>query len=332
MTTDWPERLDEPVPLKRWRLAPLIMRLSGGFVIAFHDIAPQRLAEFVDGLGPARVVPLTELVRRRKEGKASFGLFAITVDDGAGENVRGLARLFHAREWPATFYLPTNYLDTKEPMAFQLWWRLKPLLPRKVTSLRSGTIDFSRPGAIEALSKRLERMWYRERLESYLPLTLELVDVVARHMGIDKNNLKGPAPISWPEVTELSRGGLIQFESHGVSHTSLSALTEDEIVFELRHSQRVIQDHTGLPCRHLCYPFGSRESIGPLAPMLARHFYDSAVTMRLGSVDLADPWLLPRIPLYPENSLLFARMKVLLKCTFLSAPWRKSNLRAIEWP
>jgi len=40
--------------------------------------------------------------------------------------------------------------------------------------------------------------------------------------------------------------------------------------------------------------------------------------MTLGSVDGANRWLLPRIPLYPENSTRFAHMKILLKCTPLN--------------
>jgi len=52
----------------------------------------------------------------------------------------------------------------------------------------------------------------------------------------------------------------------------------------------------------------------------AARFYDSATTMSLGHVDFASPWLLPRIPLYPENSTLFARVKILLKCSTIKAP------------
>ena len=87
-------------------------RFSGGFVLAFHEIPPARVAEFVDCLEPSKVVSLTELVQRTKAGKSTSGLFAITIDDGVGENVRALSRLFIACEWPATFYLPTDYLDT----------------------------------------------------------------------------------------------------------------------------------------------------------------------------------------------------------------------------
>src|SRR5437879_3279613 len=140
-------------------LQRVLVRLSGGFVIALHDIPPERLADFVDGMRPAQPIPLSELVQRRKDGKSSLGLFAITVDDGVGDNVRALAPLFRARAWPATFYLPTRYIDTGEPMAFQWWWCLKPLLPRRTLELKSGTVDLSHPGALEDLSKKLEGLW-----------------------------------------------------------------------------------------------------------------------------------------------------------------------------
>lgn len=297
-------------------LRRLMLRFSGGFVIALHDMPPERLASFVDAFWPARPVPLPELVMRNKQGKATTGLFAITVDDGVGDNVRALAQIFRAHGWPATFYLPTDYIHTGRLMPFQWWWRLKSLLPRKKLHLKSGPIDLSNPIELEAFSKKVQATWRRERPEAYFPLIMELAEIVSRETGMTMDELERPdAPIPWPEVTRLSRDELIQFESHSVSHSPMAALTEQELVFEMRRSQEVLEEHTSRPCRHFCYPFGSPESIGELAPAVARRFYDSATTMSLGSVDGADPWLLPRIPLYPENSVFFARMKLLLKCT-----------------
>jgi len=307
-------------------LRRLMLRFSGGFVLALHDMPPERLAVFIDAFWPFRPVPLSELVIRSKQGKPSTGLFAITVDDGVGGNVRALAQIFRARGWPATFYLPTDYIHTGRLMPFQWWWRLKPLLPRKNIQLKSGPMDLSNPVEIETLSKRVQGLWRRERPEVYLPLIMELAGIVSRETGLTMDELQGPdAPIPWHEVACLSREELIGFESHGVSHIAMSALTEEELVFEMRRSQEVLEEHTSRPCRHFCYPFGGSESIGALAPAVARRFYDSATTMSLGSVEGADPWLLPRIPLYPKNSVLFARMKVLLKCTSLNALGKKSK-------
>jgi peptidoglycan/xylan/chitin deacetylase (PgdA/CDA1 family) len=286
-------------------------------VLAFHEISPERLAELVDGLHPLQAVHLAELVERSKQRKSTSGLFAITVDDGVGENVRKLEQLFRVRGWPATFYVPTQYLDSGESMVFQ-WWRwLKPLLPRKRLHLGSGIVDLSPPGAVEEWSKKMEQLWHTQRLASYLPLTMELVEMVLREGGLTRAEVQPALPITWEEVAELSKNDLIRFESHGVSHAAMSSLTDDELEFEMKHSRDLVTEHTGHRCRHLAYPFGSWQSIGVRAAAAAERLYDSAGTMSLGPVDHANPWLLPRIPLYPENSTLVVRLKILLKCNTL---------------
>ena len=290
---------------------------SGAFVLAFHEISPERVAELVESLQPFQAVHLSELVERNKQRKSISGLFAITIDDGVGENVRKLTQLFRAKAWPATFYIPTHYVDSGESMVFQ-WWRwLKPLLPRRRLELSCGVIDLSTPGAVEAVSKKMELLWHTQRLESYLPMTMELAEIVLREGGLTKAAIQPAPPITWAEVEELSKHDLIRFESHGVSHAAMSSLTEDELAFEMKHSRDLVTEHTGRRCRHLAYPFGSWQSIGMRAVAAAERWYDSAVTMSLGPVDSANPWLLPRIPLYPENSTLVAQLKILLKCSTL---------------
>jgi peptidoglycan/xylan/chitin deacetylase (PgdA/CDA1 family) len=293
-------------------LQRFIMESSGGFVLAFHEIPPDRLAELVECLLPAKPVSLSEIVERTKLRKTTSGLFAITVDDGVGENVRALSRLCVAKQWPVTFYLPTQYIDTAEGMAFQWWRRLKGFLPHKRIELTSGPIDLSTPGAVDQLSRKMEVLWHTQRLHVYYHLTMELVELVSRQCGMDA--IMPPAPITWSEVEALSKNELIRFESHGVSHAAMSTLTGEELAFELKHSRDVVSEHTGRPCRHLAYPFGSPQSIGNRAAVAAERFYDSASTMSMGRVDASHPWLLPRIPLYLENSTRFARLKVFLKC------------------
>jgi len=289
------------------------MRHSGGVILVFHDIDPECAVGFVDCIGRMRIVHLDEIVERARQGKSNAGLVAITVDDGVGDTVRELARVFKARGWPATFYLPTHYIDTGSGIAFQLWRKLKPFLPRSVVRLPSRTIDLSAPRAVEELERSLALSWYTMPPESYLGLTGELREFVEAEVGVDAAVLAPPSPITWAEVEELSKCDLIRFESHSVSHGSMSAMSEEDLRAEMRQSRDFISEHTGRECRHLAYPFGSAESIGRLAPSIAREYYESATTMSLGYVDGASRWLLPRIPLYPENSRLVARLKVVLK-------------------
>jgi peptidoglycan/xylan/chitin deacetylase (PgdA/CDA1 family) len=295
----------------------IIARSSRGFILAFHDIEADRMERFLDALSPIRPVHLSELVSRSKSGKSTAGLCAITVDDGVGTTVSALSRICKNRSWPITFFLPTGNLDTHEGIAYQWWRQIKPLLPGRLVELPSGTWDFSRPELVSELSSTLERLWHSAPEEAYRPFLMGLVQAIAEAHGLQTDQLAPPKPVSWPDVAKLSRDHLIRFESHGVSHVAMSALSDDELALEMKRSRDRVSDHTGRSCRHLAYPFGGSQSIGALAPVIARRFYDSAVTMSLGHVDAADPWLLPRIPLYPENSVLLARLKVALRCSRL---------------
>ncbi|HLI86683.1 MAG TPA: polysaccharide deacetylase family protein [Bryobacteraceae bacterium] len=286
-----------------------------GFILCFHEISPRRFSELIGSLRGFRAVHLNELTARARAGKSTAGLFAITVDDGVGDNVRGLSAALVSHGWPGTFYLPTGYLDSGMGMPFQWFFKLRPLLPGKVFRLKSEVLDFRSRGAVARLSERLETLWRTQPLDAYWPLITELVDTVERDCTVSRKALEPPAPISWPEVSALSRSELIRFESHGVTHIAVSALKEDELDREMQRSRERIEQHTGRPCRHFCYPFGSAEAIGSHAPRAVRRFYDSAVTLSMGPVDDADPWLLPRIPLYEKNSRLFVGLKIALKCT-----------------
>ena len=288
---------------------------AGGYVLAFHDITAGKFESLVDGLRPAEAIPLSELVLRSKQGKSTSRLFAITVDDGVGDTVRDLVKKCTVRGWPVTFYLPVQYLEFRNGMIFQWWRNIEPFLPRAILNLPSGRLDLTRPGSVHRLAKEMEALWHGERMECYAMRTMELASYVADQEGVTLDDIKPPAPISWSEVAEISKNDLIRFESHGVTHAAMSALTLQELNHEMAFSRDLIARYTGRPCCHLAYPFGSPRGIGPYAAETARKYYDSAATLTLGTIDSCNFWLLPRIPLYPRNSRLFARLKVLLKCT-----------------
>lgn len=305
----------------------LANRFTGGFILAFHEIRPARFVELVDCLEGFRAITLSELVDRSRSGKSTSGLFAITVDDGVGENVRGLARALVSHGWPGTFYLPTGYVDSGWGMPFQWWYKLEPFLPRRVIVLKSETLDLRPRGAVRDLWLRMEALWRTRPRDAYLPLIMELADYVQHECGVTLQELTPAAPISWTEVSEWSRNQLITFESHGITHTAVSALTETELAAEMQQSRDQIEQHTGQPCRHFCYPFGSAEAIGSEGPRAAQRVYNSAVTLSMGTVDDANPWLLPRIPFYEKNSLTFAKLKIALKCTPVRNVFRYRSYR-----
>jgi peptidoglycan/xylan/chitin deacetylase (PgdA/CDA1 family) len=277
----------------------------------------------LDGFEGLQAVHLGELVNRAKLGQSTQGLFAITVDDGVSRTVASVAELCMRRSWPVTFFLPTENLDTGVGSAYEWWRQIQPLLRGRKFNLRSGSLEFRRNAAVDELAAEMERLWHSASASSYRPLTMELVDALTAELGVSPDYLRPPKTVPWSTVEALSRNDLFRFESHGISHVALSSMDENELECELRNSRDIVSQHTGKLCRHFAYPFGSVQSIGPLAPVIAQRYYDSAVTMCMGSVDSADLWMLPRIPLYPKNSVMAARLKVLLNCSAFAAPRNK---------
>jgi peptidoglycan/xylan/chitin deacetylase (PgdA/CDA1 family) len=296
-------------------LQQLNRKLASGFILAFHEIPADRFVNLVESLGRLEIVPLETLSQRSKAGRSTSGLAAITVDDCVGGNTRALIKLLEAKAWPGTFYVPTSYLDSGEGMPFQWWFRLEPFLSGKILHLKARTIDLTVPNAVKRLFKEMELLWHTRPRETYVSTIAEIGETLVRDYAVPKASLIPPAPLTWPELAAFSRNEMIRFESHGKSHTAMSALSEPDLESELRESKKAISEHTGRECRHLAYPFGSPASIGSVSPTIAARYYESAVTMSLGSVAHANPWLIPRIPLYAQNTARTANFKVLLKCS-----------------
>jgi peptidoglycan/xylan/chitin deacetylase (PgdA/CDA1 family) len=286
-------------------------RLYGGFVLAFHNLTPERFRELICALRPNEPVPLSLIVDRVKAGKSTNGLFAITVDDGVGDTVRTIAAVAIRTHWPVTFFLPTGYLDNPGGMPFQWLRNLEPRLLNRRLEIAGETVDLSNPLSCERFEERMNRVRDAGPPEEYVRCIQALVEGAVRNGWISRDEIAPPEPISWEEVTALSAHPEIRFESHGVTHTAVSALSRDQLETELRVSRHRISLHTNQSCRHFCYPFGGPRSIGDDSPRVVARYYDSAVTMSRGRLRGRNLCLLPRIPLYAEDTAALVRLKVL---------------------
>jgi len=291
-------------------LHALASRLFGGFVLAFHDIEVDRFRELVCALRPSEPVHLGELVGRLERGASTKGLFAITVDDGVRDTVQSLSAVASLMQWPVTFFLPTRYLDTSDGMPFQWLDKVLAVLPTGRLDLPSGEVLLRTDAERSRWTQRVRSLMRTRPVEEYEPLIQELVNYAVDKEWMSRQRDRPPSPISWEEVTKLSSDPAIRFESHGVTHTAVSALSAERLAWELRESQQKISQCTNRACRHFCYPYGDPESIGDVAPGLVATYYDSAVTMSRGRVERRDRFLMPRIPIYSRDNPAVTRLKV----------------------
>jgi len=286
-------------------------RVRGGFILAYHNLPAARFIEQITALAPSQPVALAELVERHTSGAPTGGLFAITFDDGVGETVREIAVVAATRQWPVTFYLPTGYLDEPGGMPFQWLRAIERHAPSLELETPGGTFDLSTPEAIRVFAKRMTTLMHTRPWVEYGPPLRAITTALIERRLVDPGMLAPPAAITWSEVETLARNPLVGFESHGVSHTALAALTPEQVEHELVASQRAIAERTGRACRHFCYPYGGFASIGNVAPGLVARYYRSATTMSRGRLGRHALALLPRVPVYPHDDADLVRLKVL---------------------
>ena len=99
---------------------------------------------------------------------------------------------------------------------------------------------------------------YGEPLGNYQNEVFEIRDRLVEMGVAGIAELNPPTPITWNDVSAYSENDLLDFESHGVTHEALSVMNAKELEAELESSQRRIEEATGKPCRHFCYPFGGK--------------------------------------------------------------------------
>ncbi len=71
------------------------------------------------------------------------------------------------------------------------------------------------------------------------------------------DNIGTPGYLTWQQVQEMQKSGLVAFGSHTCSHRRLRDLPEEEIVREITQSKKVLEEKLGVPAVSFCYPFGA---------------------------------------------------------------------------
>lgn len=89
----------------------------------------------------------------------------------------------------------------------------------------------------------------------------------------------GRPKMTWDQLRELDRTGLVTIGSQTVTHRSLTELSTEEINRELNESKRVLEQQLGQPVRYLAYPNGAFNKAATTAAKRAG--YALAFTERL---------------------------------------------------
>ncbi len=193
------------------------------------------------------VVALDQFVSRLRDGSAK-GLASLTFDDGWIDNYQYAYPVLSKRRIPATIFLPTALIGTKQRLPEE-----------RIVDLWDCATD---RGSVGELSEELLRIAGFEAQTllqlrnafKQIPLEtkLEFLDREEQRFGIARD---ARSFITWDEVREMQRGG-IDFGSHTSRHASLPQESDEVVERELEASRQDLLRETGSLPTYFAYPNG----------------------------------------------------------------------------
>lgn len=286
----------------------MLNKIPGGYILSFHEVSPEIFESHIKSLSPSKPISLEEMVQRFKLGKSTKDCFAITFDDGVRDTVLKNWEVCLKNNWPVTFYLPTNYING-DNLPYQKIELIEKFLNKKFYDLpQTDTKNLKKLSKKKIITELYKMIYVCDK--SKVNLYLDHFTKQITNYDTVKENM--PKAISWSEIKDISKNQLSSFQSHSVSHTAVSALSEEEIKNEMIESKDAIEQCTGKKVNSFCYPYGAAKSINKLSVQLASKYFDSATTLIRGRLKESNLYYLPRIDFYEENKISFVRLKVAL--------------------
>jgi len=291
----------------------LLKGSPGGYILSFHDLSPEVFMSQVECLQPSKPISLNELISRYKSGKSIKNCFAITFDDGVETTVKKNWKICLEKKWPITFYLPTDYIGGDNLPFHKIQLLNKFLENRNFKLPKRKDSDKEKILSKKELISYLRNIIYYEscqNVKNYLDYFLNLLPHKSK---LENYEMIMPRAISWDEIRDISKNELSSFQSHGVTHTACSGLSENDLKVEMTKSKKIIENCTGKIVNSFCYPYGAPESINNLSVEVASRYFEYSTTLIKGRLKSnCKLHYLPRIDLYQENKSSLARMKVAL--------------------
>lgn len=122
---------------------------------------------------------------------------------------------------------------------------------------------------------------------------------------VSTGNIKenqNPNTLTWEELRELKDSGLIEIESHTVTHDDLTKSNEDHLRRELGESQRLIKSALGITSTSLAYPYGLFNN--KTIDMMKQNGYRFGFTViRGGNAFFFNPYALNRSMIYNSEKI-----------------------------
>ena len=199
-----------------------------------------------------RVISVDDLVDWFNGGEAlPTNAALITFDDGYLDNYEYAFPILREYGFSAVIFLTTNFLD-RELIFF---W---DLIAYCIDAAESEKIYLSRIGEVslqgdkqEVVKELVNRVKYYSEDDKKAVLR-ELADICGVSVG---EEISGASAMSWGNAAEMVGQG-IEFGGHTVNHPILSKVADEEAVYEISESKRIIEEKIQREVLCFAYPNG----------------------------------------------------------------------------
>jgi len=231
---------------------------------------------------------------------------AITFDDGYRDNYLNAFPILQRYGLPATIFLTTGGIDSREPLWFEQLLQALKKTPRESVDLE---IDLPRRFWLRTSVERLTAYGEIFRLLKAIPDGERRLAMtcVLRQLGAEGLGERNDKMLTWDEIRLMKRHGM-DFGGHTVSHPFLSKMTCDEVAREVSQCKQRIEEELQSPVKHFAYPNGREEDFGKWNKEVIRGAgYEAAVTTIWGmNYQSTDRMELRRGGPWEETAALFA--------------------------
>ena len=164
--------------------------------------------------------------------------------------------------------------------------------------------------------------------ELQLPCTLYVpVGFLEGECGSPLRGAEGLPPLSWSDLRELAADPRLTVGSHSWSHRDMRTLTVPELRQDLRRSRERLQDRTGQPVEHFCYPRAKRS---PRAEAEVGTVYSTAVIAG-GRRNFAAGFHALRLGRIPVRRDMPVRLTPVVQSTVWLEEWAASYARTLTF-
>ncbi len=208
----------------------------------------------------------------------------LTFDDALASVIDLGLPILREHNASAVIFVTTEWTDSGcTPDIFLLERALWESVPANlVISIDSERLELEVPSRIKA-PEVLTRVWNFLFEIRFPPLSLTTENILINGKPLSRQEVLEDRhfwfPASWEELREAAHAGMVEIGSHMVSHPPLPWLTDEDKLFQLRHSRDRLTRMTGSPVTACSYPHGS---VDERTSAMAEEIYDWSFTNKPG--------------------------------------------------